>query len=145
MKRLRLIAIACLLTMGLSMQAQNVQTLTINGEKVEKLVARITFEGDNVVLAFSDQTTQKADMTSVILSFTPQDLTAIGTIQRPVEKTLSIDGLEPGTEVIVYNTEGKEMLSARASEVQTILKTKSLKKGIYLMKAGNQVVKFIKR
>ena len=145
MKRLRLIAIACLLTMGLSMQAQNVQTLTINGEKVEKLVARITFEGDNVVLTFTDQTTQTADMTSVILSFTPQDLTAIGTIQRPVEKTLSIDGLEPGTEVIVYNTEGKEMLSARASEVQTILKTKSLKKGIYLMKAGNQVVKFIKR
>ena len=145
MKRLRLIAIACLLTMGLSMQAQNVQTLTINGEKVEKLVARITFEGDNVVLTFTDQTTQTADMTSVILSFTPQDLTAIGTIQRPVEKTLSIDGLEPGTEVIVYNTEGKEMLSARASEVQTILKTKSLKKGIYLMKAGNQVVKFVKR
>ena len=145
MKRLRRIAIACLLTMGLSMQAENVQTLTINGEKVEKLVARITFEGDNVVLAFSDKTTQTADMESVILSFAPQDLTAIGTIQRPVEKTLSIDGLEPGTEVIVYNTEGKEMLSARASEVQTILKTKSLKKGIYLMKAGNQVVKFIKR
>lgn len=145
MKRLRRIAIACLLTMGLSMQAENVQTLTINGEKVEKQVARITFEGDNVVLAFSDKTTQTADMESVILSFVPQDLTAIGTIQNPVGKTLSIDGLEPGTEVLIYNAEGKKMLSARASEVQTILKTKSLKKGVYLIKADNQVVKFFKR
>ena len=145
MKKLKLIAMACLLTFVMSAQAGNVQTLTINGEKVEKLVARITFEGDEAVLTFSDQTVQKADMESVKLSFAPEDLTAIGTIKNAVNKTFSIEGLEPGTEIIIYNADGKQVMKAHASEDSTILKTTSLKKGIYLMKAGRQVVKFVKR
>jgi len=119
--------------------------LVINGEKVEKVVARITFEGDNVVLTFSDQTAQTADMENVKLSFTPEDLTAIGTIRNAVNKTFSIEGLEPGTEITVYNADGKQVLTTHASEDLTILKMTSLKKGVYLMKAGKQVVKFIKR
>ena len=145
MKKLKLILLTCLLICGLSVQAEKKQTLTINGEKVEKLVTRITFEGDNLVLHFSDQSTQTADMESVVLSFAVEDLTSISYIREQVKNTLSIEGLEPGTEVLIYNAEGKKMLSVQASEVQTILKTKSLKKGVYLMKAGNQVVKFIKR
>jgi len=145
MKKLKQIAMAFMLTIVMSAQAGNVQTLTINGEKVEKLVARITFEGDNVVLTFNDQTVQKADMESVKLSFAPEDLTAIGTIKNAVNKTFSIEGLEPGTEIIFYNAEGKQVMKARASEDLTTLKTASLKKGVYLMKAGRQVVKFVKR
>lgn len=136
---------ACLLSVAFTAQAGNVQTLVINGEKVEKVVARITFEGDNVVLTFSDQTAQTADMESVKLSFTPEDLTAIGTIRNAVNKTFSIEGLEPGTEITVYNADGKQVLTTHASEDLTILKMTSLKKGVYLMKAGKQVVKFIKR
>ena len=84
-------------------------------------------------------------MENVVLSFTPEDLTAIGTIKNAVNKTFSIEGLEPGTEIIIYNTDGKQVLTARASEDLTTLKMSSLKKGVYLMKAGKQVVKFIKR
>lgn len=145
MKKLKLFTMACLLTVAFSAQAKNVQTLIINGKKVEKVVARITFEGDNAVLTFSDQTVQTADMGSVKLSFTPEDLTAIGTVRNAVNKTFSIEGLEPGTEIIIYNADGKQVLTARASEALTILKMTSLKKGVYLMKAGKQVVKFIKR
>ena len=145
MKKLKLFTMACLLSVAFTAQAGNVQTLVINGEKVEKVVARITFEGDNVVLTFSDQTAQTADMENVKLSFTPEDLTAIGTIRNAVNKTFSIEGLEPGTEIIIYNTDGKQVLTARASEDLTTLKMSSLKKGVYLMKAGKQVVKFIKR
>ena len=54
MKKLKLFTMACLLSVAFTAQAGNVQTLVINGEKVEKVVARITFEGDNVVLTFSD-------------------------------------------------------------------------------------------
>lgn len=145
MKKLKLFTMACLLSVAFTAQAGNVQTLVINGEKVEKVVARITFEGDNVVLTFSDQTAQTADMESVKLSFTPEDLTAIGTIRNAVNKTFSIEGLEPGTEITVYNADGKQVLTTHASEDLTILKMTSLKKGVYLMKAGKQVVKFIKR
>jgi methionine-rich copper-binding protein CopC len=145
MKKLKLFTMACLLSVAFTAQAGNVQTLVINGEKVEKVVARITFEGDNVVLTFSDQTAQTTDMENVKLSFTPEDLTAIGTIRNAVNKTFSIEGLEPGTEITVYNADGKQVLTTHASEDLTILKMTSLKKGVYLMKAGKQVVKFIKR
>ena len=145
MKKLKLFTMACLLSVAFAAQAGNVQTLVINGEKVEKVVARITFEGDNVVLTFSDQTAQTADMENVKLSFTPEDLTAIGTIRNAVNKTFSIEGLEPGTEILIYNADGKRVLTTHASEDLTILKMTSLKKGVYLMKAGKQVVKFIKR
>lgn len=145
MKKLKLIIMLCLLTFVMSAQAGNVQTLTINGEKVEKLVTRITFEGDEAVLTFSDQTMQKSDMESVKLSFTPEDLTAIGFIKNAVNKSFSIEGLEPGTEILIYNAEGKLVIKGSASENLTILKTASLKKGVYLMKAGRQVVKFVKR
>lgn len=145
MKKLKLIIMLCLLTFVMSAQAGNVQTLTINGEKVEKLVTRITFEGDEAVLTFSDQTMQKSDMESVKLSFTPEDLTAIGFIKNAVNKSFSIEGLEPGTEILIYNAEGKLVIKGCASENLTILKTASLKKGVYLMKAGRQVVKFVKR
>jgi hypothetical protein len=37
------------------------------------------------------------------------------------------------------------VLTTHSSEDLTILKMTSLKKGVYLMKAGKQVVKFIKR
>jgi methionine-rich copper-binding protein CopC len=145
MKKLKLIIMLCLLTFVMSAQAGNVQTLTINGEKVEKLVTRITFEGDEAVLTFSDQTMQKSDMESVKLSFTPEDLTAIGFIKNAVNKSFSIEGLEPGTEILIYNAEGKLVIKGCASENLTILKAASLKKGVYLMKAGRQVVKFVKR
>jgi len=138
MKKLKLIIMLCLLTFVMSAQAGNV-------EKVEKLVTRITFEGDEAVLTFSDQTMQKSDMESVKLSFTPEDLTAIGFIKNAVNKSFSIEGLEPGTEILIYNAEGKLVIKGCASENLTILKAASLKKGVYLMKAGRQVVKFVKR
>ena len=122
MKKLKLFTMACLLSVAFTAQAGNVQTLVINGEKVEKVVARITFEGDNVVLTFSDQTAQTADMENVKLSFTPEDLTAIGTIRNAVNKTFSIEGLEPGTEIIIYTTDGEQVFTIRATENLITLK-----------------------
>lgn len=143
MKKLSLIAIACLL-MGLSAQAEKKQTLTINGQTIEKVATRITIEGDNVIVTFGDQTTQTADMEQVKLSFAPVS-TAIGIIKEHVADVLNINGLEPGTEVEIYDAQGKKVMTALADDVRAILNTRSLKGGIYLLKANRQVVKFIKR
>ena len=145
MKKLKLFSISCLLFFAFTVQAKKIQTLIINGEKVESVMARITFDGDNAVLTFTDQAMLTTDMENVKLSFIPEDLTSIGIIKNTVNKKLSIEGLEAGTEITVYNTDGKQVLTTFASENSTNLKMTSLKKGVYLMKAGNQVVKFIKR
>lgn len=136
---------ACLLLLGLSARADSKQVLTINGETVEKVVTRITFSGDNVVLTFGDQTTQTVDMEMVTLTISLDGTTDIGTVKEQVGDVLDIDGLEPGTEVVIYNAQGRKMLSARASDVRAILQTHALKSGVYVLKAGNQIVKFIKR
>jgi hypothetical protein len=145
MKKLILVALTFLFAVGFTANAENKQTLTINGQVVEKLVTKITFDGDNVVLTFGDQSTQTADMSTVKLSFAVDGSTAIGTIKKEVENVLDINGLEPGTEVTIYDAQGKKMMSMRASEVRSVLNTSTLNSGVYLMKAGRQVVKFVKR
>ena len=145
MKKLIYFTLTLLFAFALTVNADNKQTLTINGQVVEKLVTKITFDGDNVVLTFGDQSTQTADMSIVKLSFTVDGTTSIGTIKKEVENVLDINGLEPGTEVIIYDAQGKKMMSVQASEVHAVLNTSTLKHGIYLMKAGRQVVKFVKR
>lgn len=136
---------AALLMLSLAVNAAGTQTLTINGEKVEKVVARITFDGDNVILLFGDETQQSADMSSVTLQFTLDDDTAIEALRQPVGDLLNIKGLEPGTHVSVYNAKGEIVASVKASDAQELLQTGSLKKGVYLIKAGKHVVKFIKK
>jgi hypothetical protein len=143
MKKLTLIATLCLL-MILSVQAEKKQTLTINGQTIEKIATRITFDGDNVVITFGDQTSQIADMEQVRLSFSALP-TTIGTIKEHVADLLDINGIELGTTIEIYDAQGKKVITARADEARTILNTHSLKGGIYLLKANRQVVKFVKR
>lgn len=42
--------------------ADDVQTVTIGGATVDKTVKQITFDGDNVILHFTDNSTEKQDM-----------------------------------------------------------------------------------
>lgn len=51
-------------------QADTGQTVTIDGSVVGKFVTGITFDGDNVTLAFDDATTQTADMALVSIDLT---------------------------------------------------------------------------
>lgn len=145
MKKILTLLIVALMGVGATALAESKQTLTINGETVSKVVARITFDGDNVVLTFSDATTQTADMGSVVLTFSVDASTAIYSMKSIVEDNLDIDGLEPDTQVVIYNAEGKKMLAARADHARAILQTHSLPGGVYMLKAGNQVIKFVKR
>ena len=133
-----------MLLFGTQAHAQATQTLVINGQTVSKAVTRITFEGDNVVLHFDDETTTASDMSEITLGFSYVP-TAIYTLSEAVGDQLHIAGLEPGADVEVYNAAGKKMLTVRASETSQLLSAKSLKRGVYVLRAGNKIVKFVKR
>lgn len=60
MKR-QLLALSCLL-ISLCAMADDIQTVTIDGSTVSKTVTQITFNGDDVILHFSDNTSQTAAM-----------------------------------------------------------------------------------
>ena len=70
MKKAYLLLLAGMLSTAVF--AGSKQTVKIDGQLIEKTVSEITFDGDNVVLQYSDNTSNQADMSLVTLSFTYQ-------------------------------------------------------------------------
>jgi hypothetical protein len=145
MKRKIALVAACLLVFAQTMLAATVQTLTINGETLDNTVAKITFEGDNVVLLFSDATTMTVGMEDVLLAFDYSELTAIQSLKGLVGETLQLNGLEPGTTVAIYDASGKQVMTAKAEDTSSLLSAKTLKPGVYLLKTDKHIVKFVKK
>ena len=145
MRKILLLSAVSLLMLAVGARADGVQTLTVNGETVEKTVVRITFDGDNVVLHFDDDSQQTADMNTVVLGFSYSGTVAVGTLHKPVGNVLHLEGLDEGIVVSIYDAQGKIVATATASLAKATLAASSLKSGVYLLKAGNQAVKFIKR
>lgn len=125
-------------------KADTTQTLIINGEPVEKVVTKITFNGDLAVLTFSDATEISEDMGNVILRFSssPTSIKNVEAFQlnNVVGDNLDINGLAEGTKVVIYDTSGKDVITTNGSNINV----SSLKPGVYVLKAGNQIVKFVK-
>lgn len=92
----RCILAACLALSAAWAQADTGETVVVNGSVVDGFVTRITFDGDNAVLAFADGKTETAPMTQVSIDLTyGKEDTAI----REVEK-------EPAGRTRVYTVSG---------------------------------------
>ena len=67
MKKTYLVLLACMLSTVA--YADNKQTVKIDGNVIDKVVTEITFEGDDVVLNYADNTSETKDMSLVAFSF----------------------------------------------------------------------------
>ena len=145
MKKILFLISAFMMMCTSSIKADTTQTLIINGDVVEKIVTKITFEGDNAVLTFSDETNISEDMGNVILRFSssPTSIKNVEAFQlnNVVGDNLDINGLAAGTKVTIYDASGKDVITTNGSNINV----SGLKPGIYILKAGNQIVKFIKK
>jgi hypothetical protein len=143
MKKLWMGFIALMLLSVPMVKADN-QRLIINGETIEKTVARITFEGDLVVLHFTDSSERKEDMNTVKIAFTNatsiNDLTTYN-MRGVVDGKLYLEGLAQGTEVLIFDATGKQLKRTTSN----VIDVTNLKTGVYVLKADKQVVKFMKR
>ena len=147
MKKIVTLLLSLFLTVGTAF-ADNSQIVIINGQKVEKVATKITFNGDNAVVSFSDGSSQSADMEQVVIYLN------VSTDIRKVE-TFSFNGLigdelhlsniAEGTAVTIYDATGKVLQQVKATDTTLSLNTASLKNGVYVLKAGNQIVKFLKK
>ena len=102
--------------------ADGKQTLMVDGHSLDKTVSQITFDGDDVVLVFADETTQTTDMSLVKMVFTYDSSTGISPMERT--KPLSQNGK-------VYNLNGQFVGTT----------TKGLSKGIYIVNGKKWIVK----
>ena len=99
--------------------ADNKQTVTIEGAAVNKTVKEITFDGDNVILSYSDDTSDKKDMSLVSLAFTYDGTTGIDQVETTKKalqgKVFNLNGQYVGTSTEglakgVYIVNGKKVI-----------------------------------
>lgn len=118
MKKAYLLLLAGMLSTAVF--AGSKQTVKIDGQLIEKTVSEITFDGDNVVLLYSDNTSDQADMSLVTLSFTYQT-TGIS----------QIEGIKQALQGKVYNLQGQYVGKS----------PKGLSKGVYIINGKKVIIK----
>lgn len=115
-----ILAIAFVAVCQLTM-ADATQQVTISGTTVEGEVASLTFDGDNVVVAFADGTTQSVDMGELSILLTYSDNSGIAQIESEVDPAKGK----------IYNLAGQYVGND----------TKSLSRGIYIVNGKKILVK----
>ncbi|MDE6205024.1 MAG: hypothetical protein K2F66_02760 [Duncaniella sp.] len=113
----------CALMLGgaaVAVMADSKIVTTVGGSPETRELVRITFDGDDVILNFSDNTTLSADMAEVAVTLTHDEQTAIDQIiADPVKKSW------------VYNLKGQRVADT----------PEGLKAGIYIVNGQKVLVK----
>lgn len=118
MKKAYLLLLAGMLSTAVF--AGSKQTVKIDGQLIEKTVSEITFDGDNVVLQYADNTSGQADMSLVTLSFS---YTTTGISQ--------VEGIKKALQGKVYNLQGQFVGSS----------LQGLSKGVYIINGKKVIIK----
>lgn len=119
----KLSLLALLLMLTIAAWTDNKQKVTINGTTQSQTVKRITFNGDEIVLVFADNTQQTVEMTAVKIDFVYDD------VVNPVYYQVEASKVKEQTGV--YNLNGQSMGVAR----------EKLPKGIYIVDGRKEVVR----
>ena len=118
MKKAYLLLLAGMLSTAVF--AGSKQTVKIDGQVIEKTISEITFDGDNVVLHYADNSSDKADMSIVTLSFS---YTTTGISQ--------VEGIKKALQGKVYNLQGQCVGSS----------LQGLSKGVYIINGKKVIIK----
>lgn len=118
MKKAYLLLLAGMLSTAVF--AGSKQTVKIDGQLIEKTVSEITFDGDNVVLHYADNTSATEDMSLVTLSFS---YTTTGISQ--------VEGIKKALQGKVYNLQGQCVGSS----------LQGLSKGVYIINGKKVIIK----
>ena len=118
MKKAYLLFLAVMLSVATF--ADNKQTVKIDGQVIDKTISEITFDGDNVVLHYADNTSGPADMSLVTLSFS---YTTTGISQ--------VEGIKKALQGKVYNLQGQFVGSS----------LQGLSKGVYIINGKKVIIK----
>ena len=147
MKKIVTLLLSLFLTVGTAF-ADNSQVVVINGQEVQKVATKITFSGDNATVSFSDGSSQTADMAQVVIYLNvTTDIRKVETFSFNglIGDVLTLSNVAEGTTVTIYDATGKVLQQVKATDTTLSLNTASLKSGVYVLKAGNQIVKFLKK
>ena len=119
----KLCLLAFVAMLAVTTWGDNKQTVTVNGTTQSQAVKRITFNGDEIVLVFTDNTQQTVEMTAVKIDFVYDNVENSVFYQMETPKVKEQTG--------VYNLNGQSVSGTR----------EKLPKGIYIVDGRKEVVK----
>ena len=114
-----LFLLACMLTTAV--YADNRQTVKVDGQVIDKTITEITFEGDNVTLNYTDNSSDTMDMSLVSFSFVYGESTGIGQVEQ----------LQKALQGKVYNLNGQLVGNS----------VEGLPKGVYIVNGKKVIIK----
>lgn len=122
---------------------------TVNGVQVERVLSKITFLGDNIILHFNDDNAEQTEDLEAV-SITLPATTGIDKLRTFVSKqlqgdNLTLKGVGRGERIAIYDTGGRLRMQTTASGSDMSLSLAGLKTGVYIVKAGNNIIKFQKQ
>lgn len=120
MKRLCFMLLLALVSLQLS--AENEQTVTVNGITVDKVVKSISFDGDFIVLTYTDDTSDREDMEQVTLAF-------------------KYDEHSTGVDLIKANQDKKSQQVFNLNGMAVGKSFKGLHRGVYIINGKKVLVK----
>lgn len=83
------------------------QSLTVNNEKVERIVSEIRIDGNNAVLLFTDGNTLTADMQLVTITMSYSDVTGVSSLHMTDK-----DG-----NVTIYDLQGRKVANGQKNSI----------------------------
>lgn len=128
--------------------AAGAHTLTIDGARVDKTVATITFDGDKAILTFGDNSSSTHDMGSLVLDFTSASGVSdirVGRLSVTVGESISVSGITGDTLISIYNLRGVRLKTIATTGPECVISLDNLPGGVYILSAGSDIVKFVKR
>ena len=128
--------------------AAGAHTLTIDGARVDKTVATITFDGDKALLTFGDNSSEAHDLEAVKLDFSSTSSLSdlrVGTLSVTVGSSITVSGVAEGTSMLIYDMHGLQVKALTADAPECVVSLEGLAPGAYIFRAGNEIVKFVKR
>lgn len=149
MKRLimSVMAAGMLLTASAAKTAQ----VTINGMTLEKTPVALSFNGDKVIVHFGDSDSTEAPLEAVTVAFTEAGSTVVSQLAGAdvfrfngvTGDVLTVSGLPAQTAVSIIDLSGKTVYSTVADGTLEI-NISEFPAATYLLRAGKEVVKFVK-
>ncbi|MFW9600823.1 MAG: T9SS type A sorting domain-containing protein [Prevotella sp.] len=122
--------------------------ISINGNKVDKSVTEISYEDSVITLHWSDNTVMTNKLASTMAKLVSDydiDKAYIASIGGIYGNSIIVGGTKSGSNINIYNVEGKKIQDMAANNDQTYIDISTLNTGIYLLQDNSTVIKFIKR
>lgn len=133
-----------------SLFAMATPEVMVNGEALASSPAKITINGDNVNVTFSDGSMTSFDMDDIVVNFSmPTDVATLQNklfaINSTVENQLILSGVEAEKRLSVLSVSGISVYTGKTESNETRIDISNLASGVYLLNVDGKVVKFIKK